>query len=704
MASATIKITTTLYGKNSTSSKKLGVMKAGEKVEVSSYNYGWFCKCTHSKYGTGYALYFVNGNVHVSGSGVKAAIKANGGKIGDSSTGYQTKKSSGKEIAGKGIVKSSAVTLRKSKSKTSAVVGVIQKDINVTMEHIEPTTGWCYVTGYGKRPNSNKNELISGWYQYKTSSKTYIMATELTKTGGSSLTEVNNQAIVKNNDGNDNDTGGGDNPGGSTPETPEDGTDPGGNTDQPIPTGETAPTDYSAFSDKFSTYTKSAAYVKSVRGIYGMPYQFMNIVDPKISDGDGEGLYGRFYAERILSKMPLLILSPGIPKYTPDFNGSEEDTANVLKAIADMGLEGVSKIFDEIKADGDGCRFYTFVHAYDEYFEYLNPMCQQLAVYLGLDNKKIPLRDGGTSNLYTMLWQKYQNAYVYESGHYSSVGFYVDAESQISESISNSTGESQFGQTVNQVNDLSREIQFLMGGSAGKDMETLMGQNFDDAWQEIESFASKYSQVIPTLLVNRLKNTFDTIKVGGQLVFPEIWNDSDFGRNYDISIKLRTPDGDKFSWYMNIGVPLMHLLAFALPRRLGYNGIQSPFLVRAYYKSLFNVDMGIISNMTISRGDKCKWTLDGLPLEIDVNLTIKDLYQSLSIESVTNFCKNTAQLDYIANLCGININKPDILRTIILGYRDTQLKALTYLTDNGFLGVHQAIDNFTMAMYNSFLR
>ena len=44
MASATIKISTTLYGKNSTSSKKLGVMKAGEKVEVSSYNYGWFCK------------------------------------------------------------------------------------------------------------------------------------------------------------------------------------------------------------------------------------------------------------------------------------------------------------------------------------------------------------------------------------------------------------------------------------------------------------------------------------------------------------------------------------------------------------------------------------------------------------------------------------------------------------------------------------
>ena len=86
MASATIKITTTLYGKNSTSSKKLGVMKAGEKVEVSSYNYGWFCKCTHPKYGTGYALYFVNGNVHVSGSGVNAAIKANGGKKGDSST------------------------------------------------------------------------------------------------------------------------------------------------------------------------------------------------------------------------------------------------------------------------------------------------------------------------------------------------------------------------------------------------------------------------------------------------------------------------------------------------------------------------------------------------------------------------------------------------------------------------------------------
>ena len=48
----------------------------------------------------------------------------------------------------------------------------------------------------------------------------------------------------------------------------------------------------------------------------------------------------------------------------------------------------------------------------------------------------------------------------------------------------------------------------------------------------------------------------------------------------------------------------MHILGFTAPRALGYNGIQSPFLVRCFYKSFFNVDMGIVTNLNITKGDK----------------------------------------------------------------------------------------------------
>ena len=42
--------------------------------------------------------------------------------------------------------------------------------------------------------------------------------------------------------------------------------------------------------------------VSNLNGIYGIPYQFMESVDPRI----GDSVMGRKYSERIISKMPLL--------------------------------------------------------------------------------------------------------------------------------------------------------------------------------------------------------------------------------------------------------------------------------------------------------------------------------------------------------------------------------------------------------------
>ena len=164
---------------------------------------------------------------------------------------------------------------------------------------------------------------------------------------------------------------------------------------------------------------------------------------------------------------------------------------------------------------------------------------------------------------------------------------------------------------------------FLLGAGA-QDITNLMDETaIKSAMAAIDEIGKKYLGNSP--LLSNIASNFQTVATGGKLLFPEIWNDSTFSRNFDINIKLRTPDADVVSWYLNIYVPLCHLIALAAGHQTdNVNGYYSPFLVRAYYKGLFNVDMGIVTDMSITKGKEAAWSIDGLPTEIDVSITIKD--------------------------------------------------------------------------------
>ena len=123
------------------------------------------------------------------------------------------------------------------------------------------------------------------------------------------------------------------------------------------------------------------------------------------------------------------------------------------------------------------------------------------------------------------------------------------------------------------------------------------------------------------------------------------------------------------SIFANILLPLAHILGFVLPRSVGSNNYISPFLVRAYYKSMFHIDMGIITGCNITKGDVGAWTQNGLPTQVTVQLEIKDLYNVISLATGVGggaITSNLGQMDYIANMCGINIDGPDIERTLRL--------------------------------------
>ena len=157
----------------------------------------------------------------------------------------------------------------------------------------------------------------------------------------------------------------------------------------------------------------------------------------------------------------------------------------------------------------------------------------------------------------------------------------------------------------------------------------------------------------------------------------------------------------------------MHIFGFVLPRQAGPNGFISPFLIKAYYKGLFNCDLGLITNLTVSKGSEGGWTRNGLPTTVDVTLQIKDLYENISITeygtastnglSPTNsIISNIILMDYIANLCGININKPDINRMLDFYFSQgikNQIKDKARL--NIFGGFDQWFTNKMMGVYNS---
>jgi hypothetical protein len=89
------------------------------------------------------------------------------------------------------------------------------------------------------------------------------------------------------------------------------------------------------------------------------------------------------------------------------------------------------------------------------------------------------------------------------------------------------------------------------------------------------------------------------------------------------------------------------------------------------YKGFFNIDLGLITNMSINKGAEGQWTPDGIPTTVTVSLTIEDLYDVMSItssgaENLFSFdtVGNTALMDYIGTWCGIEMFKPEIGRLL----------------------------------------
>lgn len=457
--------------------------------------------------------------------------------------------------------------------------------------------------------------------------------------------------------------------------------------------------------------------------IFGIPHQFTRFCDYRTynikQDLINARSVGRTFMKNIMMKAPVLTILPGKPLYLPA-SQHKKGTTYALLTAANSGISSV--VTDALKEEGnlvDKLRYYDFQSDYTTYMRYVNIMCAVAASFLDLNDKTI---DGVPLNQYD--WKNYR----WDSASYSHlmtklatqfrddkeeflktlaglglaalnektdgavgtmaglfnvdisgtaeelddlltqmnfVQFYVSQkDTSVNENHSNQTAESKMAGVLDAGSDLIKEVAFLAnsGGVASEDIANFGNGAMD--W--MTGVLTDNNDLNITGIMGRILSAGSTVIKGDNMIFPEIYQKSNFEKSYSFTIDLRTPYGNKFSYFLNVLVPLFHLLALAIPKQTTANTYGAPFLLKAYFPGVCSCNLGIVTNMSIEKNASgSSWTVDGFPAEMKVTLNISDLYSDLTmtpagLDSLTLFVANSSLVEYIATNCGVNITTPQL--------------------------------------------
>lgn len=239
--------------------------------------------------------------------------------------------------------------------------------------------------------------------------------------------------------------------------------------------------------------------------------------------------------------------------------------------------------------------------------------------------------------------------------------FYLDNNSSFSEEFSNATMESTIKSKIDTASNALKEVAFLaqVGG--------VSSQKFTDTRDEAINKLTEYLDGDGEgSIFSRIFNGVTSILSGAQLIMPQLWESSSHSKSYSLTFFLYPPYGDDITVYEEVWVPLMHLLAYVLPRQAykNPNSVVSPFLLRCFCKGQFSCQMGIVSSMVIDKSESVN--PNGLPSRIKVTMYIKDLYDEMSMSPANRpgeFVSNKGLMDFLCNTAGMNLATPTVQTT-----------------------------------------
>ncbi len=412
--------------------------------------------------------------------------------------------------------------------------------------------------------------------------------------------------------------------------------------------------------------------------IFGLPYQFPASVDPRM-DGVSK-FFGRMFAENIMASAPIITFLPGTPQYLA--NNSKPKKVN-----ASLALLNNNGYFNKIngkslkKPKFSDLRLYEFSNNYSEYIKYVNVLCRTGAIYLNLGDTKLgdtklrdfnwkdynPYKNTKTKSI-TVKSQKKKGKLKFTKNtgakastlanaakNKSFVQFYIDADVSASDSFGNQTSTSMMKGLLDTGSETMKEIAFMANSGLGG--EALSGFVADSA----EAMTAGIEQILGGNTISnglsRIINLGTETLRGNNIIMPDVYQSSSYMKNYTIRVHLKSPYGTKLGYYLNIFVPLMHILALALPRQASANSYSAPFIVKAYVDSIFSCNMGIIAGVSINRVSE-SMSVEGLPSEVDVDIDLTDLYSGIQMSSADNpllFMCNSSLQEFLAVNCGLSL-------------------------------------------------
>lgn len=444
--------------------------------------------------------------------------------------------------------------------------------------------------------------------------------------------------------------------------------------------------------------------------LFGLPYGFPSTVDMRVKAVNSS--LGKTYVENIITQAPVLTVIPGKPLYLSKLSKNDKTsfTVGLLSAA-----EGFSSILDTMgNMQLKDLKLYEFQSDYSNYIAAVNVMCRAGAVFLEIDDK---MQVGGHNySFQSFNWRHYQFrtnnnvlkqpkkasaqvASVKNGGGLSNVStifnpftptddanstiaevanvinfqnyvqFYVNPEGAVSEDLSNSPQDSMISDMFNKAEGIVKDIAFMVQAGTGSNV----------GWEKYNKFIDKstasFSAATNELLgggdsifgmmggmLSRLTNLGGDVLKGNNIVIPKIYNSSEYSKSYSINIELRNPYGNKLGYYMNIYVPMCHALGLVLPQQADANAYSSPFLVKAFLPGVFSCNLGLVTSFSIQRKLET-FTVDGLPNEVDINMSIQDLYSDLSYTTGNDpllLVNNPSLIEFMSVNCGMNIIEPNI--------------------------------------------
>lgn len=420
--------------------------------------------------------------------------------------------------------------------------------------------------------------------------------------------------------------------------------------------------------------------------MFGMPHQMLESCDARLRTGSD---LGRMYAETFVAEAPTICIKPGIVRFLPGMSGSEKNTwiSAMLHGLSNTD-SGSSAIQQLLSQGSDPIQYYDHKGKFGAYMKAVNMLCQEMSILLGVGDVRVPWCNSAVK-FKNYRWQNYRlgkitgyNDETDEDDEDSGfaqllmdmagetaeqiekddqyIRFYVDASASFSESLSNTTGQSMLESFTSTLEGYAKEASMIFGtaglSSDYQDITNKMASSIDNF---VTSNADQNTGL--ATILKRLGSGAQQIIQGGNFQIPEIYNDSDYSKSYSFSMTLSTPYGSKLAWYINIGVPLCFLLGLACPLQLSANTYKSPFLLKAFSQGWFNCSLGIVDSLSIDKGGDQSWSIYGLPNEIKVSLSIKDLYSALTVPATTaDFLQNSGMLEFLMATCGLDITNQNI--------------------------------------------